>query len=61
MKISLCLTAMITVLLSVDGSLTNSAVAAPTGKCVAFCSNWCARHARARDDCNTQCTLTHCN
>jgi hypothetical protein len=27
---------------------------------VAFCSNWCATHARAQEYCNARCTATHC-
>ena len=61
MKIALCLTAMFTLLLLMDGPLTKSAAAAPTGKCVAFCSNWCATHARAQEYCNARCTATHCS
>jgi len=47
MKIAL-LTAVLTLLLSVGGP---PVAAAATGKCVAFCSNWCAKHARGQDDC----------
>jgi hypothetical protein len=61
MKIVLCLAAMITLLLSAGGPLRNPAVAAPTGKCVAFCRDWCATHARAQDYCNARCTATHCS
>jgi hypothetical protein len=61
MKFALCLAAMITLLLPVDGPLPEPAAAAPNGKCVTFCSSWCAKHARAQDDCNARCTLTHCS
>jgi hypothetical protein len=61
MKFALCRAAMITLLLSVGGPLTNPVSAAPTGKCFTFCRDWCAKHARAQDDCNARCTLTHCD
>ena len=60
MRIALCLT-VITLLLSVGGPLTQLAAAAPTGKCVAFCRDWCASHARAQDYCNARCQATHCS
>jgi hypothetical protein len=47
MKFALCVGAMITLVLFAAGPLTNPAAAAPTGKCVAFCQNWCATHAIA--------------
>jgi hypothetical protein len=49
MKIVLCLAVMITLPLAVGGPLTKPAAAAPTGKCMAFCRDWCATHARAQD------------
>lgn len=61
MKFALCLAAMITLLLPVDGPLTEPVAAALTAKCVAFCSNWCVKPARAQDDCDARCTLTHCS
>jgi hypothetical protein len=61
MKFARCLAAMIILLACVGVPLTNPAAAAPTGKCVAFCQNWCATHARAQDYCNARCTATHCS
>lgn len=60
MKIFFCLAALTTLLLSMNGPLSAPAAAAPTTRCVAFCSNWCATHARAQEYCNARCTATHC-
>jgi hypothetical protein len=52
---------MTALLLAVGAPLTRPAAAAPTGKCMAFCRDWCATHARAQDYCNARCTATHCS
>jgi hypothetical protein len=59
MKFVLCLAVTIGLLVAVGEPLT--AAAAPTGKCMAFCRDWCATHARAQDYCNARCTATHCS
>lgn len=60
MKVVLTLAALIPLLSSVNGPLVAPAAAAPTAKCVAFCANWCATHARAQEFCNAKCTANHC-
>ena len=61
MKSALALIA-ITMLLCVDPALTETQAVAASARCVAGCTDWCAKNFARKNPtaCSEQCQLKHC-